>query len=803
MALVVGAGALLLTATTVAVAPRLWRIANAHTETPVELRDFADLAARSYIYDARGNEIGAFEIENSQPVAIGDVPAHVIAAFLAVEDREFYVHHGVNVRGLFRATLSNFASDGPVQGASTITMQVVKNDYMAGFERDSRYKLLQMTYAVRLEKHKTKAEILERYLNTVFFGQNSYGLAAAAETYFGKQVGELTPIDAGFLAGLVQAPSTYDPITHPEASRTRFLQVLDRLVDDEQITAAERDEAQATFVIPVRILRRPDRVTERTYYGEALRDYLLNRSDILGSTYQERYTRLYRGGLRIHTTLDPLVQSKAEAARNELPDNGLGIDAALTSIESTTGAIRAMVGGKGFIPGEREVNLALAPSQTGSSIKLFVLAAAVEAGALPEDVIDGTHPCTLPNPGDPGNPEFTIAGGVSGGVDTLRNQTVRSINCAYSRLAQMVGLNRMVDTVYRMASNPYLYRGQPAEQRFPIWPFGAFSIGANEMSTLDMAAGIQTIANEGVHMEPYFVESIDDALGNRIYTHYDPGVRVLDREAALIAIDILKGVLTGGTARAELAGLAGRQPAFGKTGTQEKNWTAFFVGATPYLSTAVMVRDPDRYTPMVNVPEFAAAGVNRVQGGTFPARIWGNLMDAIGLERVGLDQDWDRPGQYPRGPARLYLPGNECVFDVIGIQPTESAPPESVPGDVVTEDPGAVDAPAGFRRAVTPSTGPPATQPPPTDPPATQPPVTQPPTTAVPTTVVTTTTDVLVTTTTIDPNETTTTTTTLPPVAGVPILGDETTGTTIAPDVLDPHAPLPSVPLTQYVAPCR
>ena len=132
LALVIGAGTLLVTATTVAVAPRLWRIANAHEEVPVELPDFAPLAARSYVYDAAGNEIASFEVENSQPIALADVPQHVIAAFLAVEDEEFYVHHGVNVRGLFRATLSNFATEGPVQGASTITMQVVKNDFLAG-----------------------------------------------------------------------------------------------------------------------------------------------------------------------------------------------------------------------------------------------------------------------------------------------------------------------------------------------------------------------------------------------------------------------------------------------------------------------------------------------------------------------------------------------------------------------------------------------------------------------------------------------------------------------------------------------
>ena len=312
LALVVGAGALLLSATVVAIAPRLWRIANAHTETAVELPDFATLAQRSYVYDASGREIAAFEVQNSQPVQLSDVPDDVIDAFLAVEDKEFWVHHGVDVRSLMRATLSNFASEGPIQGASTITMQVVKNDYMAGFERDGRYKLLQVTYAVRLEKQKTKQEILERYLNTVFFGQNSYGIGAAAETYFGKSVQQLSFIESAFLAGLVQAPSSYDPIINPERSRARFLQVLKRLEDDELLTEDERVEAEESFVLPERVRRRAERATKRTYFTEALRDYLLNRSDILGDTYEERYTLLHRGGLEIHTTLDPNLQAEAE-----------------------------------------------------------------------------------------------------------------------------------------------------------------------------------------------------------------------------------------------------------------------------------------------------------------------------------------------------------------------------------------------------------------------------------------------------------------------------------------------------------
>ncbi|MEP6296556.1 MAG: biosynthetic peptidoglycan transglycosylase, partial [Ilumatobacter sp.] len=173
--LVVASGALLIVAIVVAVAPRMWNAANAHSEDPIVLPEFQPLAQRSYVYDADGNEIGIYELENSQPIKFADIPSDVVQAFLVVEDKEFFNHEGVNVRSLFRATLSNFASDAPQQGASTITMQVVKNDFLAGLERDGRYKLLQIQYAKRLEKEMPKEQILERYLNTVFFGNNAYG----------------------------------------------------------------------------------------------------------------------------------------------------------------------------------------------------------------------------------------------------------------------------------------------------------------------------------------------------------------------------------------------------------------------------------------------------------------------------------------------------------------------------------------------------------------------------------------------------------------------------------------------------
>jgi membrane peptidoglycan carboxypeptidase len=678
LVLIVAAGALLLTATVVGVAPRVWSTANAHEELPVELPEFEALAQRTYVYDVNGQEIAFYELENSQPIAFENIPQPVIDAFLVVEDKEFFSHDGINLRSLVRATLSNFASDSPQQGASTITMQVAKNDFLAGLERDGRYKLLQMHYARMLENEMSKEDILARYLNTVFFGNNAYGISAAAETYFGKTAEDLTFIESAFLAGLVRSPSGFDPINEPERSRARWLQVLDRLVDEGEITEIEAAQVAESFVLPSRVQSLPGRSYARTYFTEALRDYLLNKSDILGDTYQQRYNQLFRGGLRIHTTLDANLQSLAEQARTALPEVQ-PFDAAIVSLDSSSGAVRAMVGGRGFVPNEREVNMALSPRQTGSSVKLFILAAAVQAGAQANDLLDGTRPCILPNPGNEAEP-FEISDAVNRGVVTLQEHTTASINCAFGRLSQIVGLHRVVDTIYRMAQSPYLYRDQPASERLPIEPFASLATGANEMAPIDMASGVQALANEGLHHDPYYVDFIDGPDGTRLYTHLDPGSQVLERDAALATVDILRGpIYGGGTGRR--AAFDDRRPAFGKTGTQENNTNAWFIGGTKQLSTAVWVGNPNAYTPMQNIPEFVAAGLGRnVQGGHFPALIWKAFMEpAHAFVPV---VDWDRPPPPKRPNARLYLPGDECALRAVGTAPAPvdpNAPPTAVP----------------------------------------------------------------------------------------------------------------------------
>lgn len=674
LALVILAGALLVTALVGAIAPQVWGALNAHSQSPVALPDFSGLNQRSVVYGVNGEQVGVFQTQNSQPTLIDDIPEEVIGAILAVEDAGFYQHEGVNLRATVRALLSNFESSSGRQGASTITQQVVKNEYLAGLSRDGRYKILQIRYAVMLEKTVAKREILERYLNTVYFGNNAYGLKAAAEVYFGVPVAQLDVVQGAFLAGLIQAPSTYDPIKHIEASHKRFSQALARLVATQLITQARADDLAKNWVLPENVKSVSKNNSSRTYFTEEVKDWLLNRSDILGPTYQDRYNKLFHGGIKIYTTLDAGAQRAAEAAAKEkLPTNKRGFTAAVLSIDNATGGIRAMVGGPGF-DANNQVNLAMRHRQTGSSVKMFILSTALQAGIIPEDLIDGTLPCTLPNPGKPEEP-FAITKGVSHAVAPLRIMTALSINCAYAKLSQVVGLDRTVATMYAMMDsewmNPDVYK---------LYSYASLATGANELSPLDMASGAQTIANGGMHMRPFMIERVEDAQGV-LYQHKLEGTQAITLDAANTAADVMKGVLKFGTARR--TPLENDRPAAGKTGTQDDNTNAWFVGFTKQLTTAVWVGDPKGYTPMVNIPEFLAVGVPRVQGAMFPAQIWKMYMDAAHKDLPILD--WDAPLPAPRGPTRIYLPGNECLAEVVsGTIPTTTTTVAGKPGKTTT-----------------------------------------------------------------------------------------------------------------------
>ena len=441
-----------------------------------------------------------------------------------------------------------------------------------------------------------KPYVLEQYLNAVYFGNNAYGLQSAAEVYFGKSIEQLTMIEGAFLGGLIRNPTDYDPFVRPERSRYRFRQALDRLVAVKRLTPAEAELDASQFALPQTPQRPPALAVARTYFTEAVKDYLLNGSTILGSSYQERYNKLFRGGLRIYTTEDLYLEQFARDARNQiLPENATGIDAAVVSINTKTGAVAAMRGGPDFA--QSQVNLTLRGRQTGSAFKFVILTAALAAGAQPNDVINGQAPCVLPNAGDPKHP-FEIGSNdeqvASRGVAPLTEQTASSINCAFGRLAQAVGLNRVVDFAHRLGIKGTL-------NNYP-----SLATGNNEVTPLDMASAFQTVANQGVHLEPYYIEKIVGADGTVVYQH-EAAARSGDHAGCRQQRDQRdegradQGDGPQGPPR-------GRPSAAGKTGTQSFNTNAWFVGATPNYTTAVWVGDPKGQTRMRTSPSSGRRG---------------------------------------------------------------------------------------------------------------------------------------------------------------------------------------------------
>ena len=655
LAITVLVASLGLAAIGVAVVPQVVQIVRANKVEAQDLPPFTELARRSVALDAAGNQIDIFKAENREPFKITQVPKDVIDAVLAVEDESFYDHKGVNVKSLLRAMLVNVSAGEVTQGGSTITQQLVKNLLLTS-ERDTDRKILEAAYAWRVEQQYSKDEILERYLNTVYFGNNAYGLQAAAETYFGKNVDQLDIWEGAMLAGLIRNPSGYDPLAHPERARARFRQTTERLAAVGKITEDQAKQAGDQWPLPTTLQATPQTAVPRSYFTEEVRKQLLNETTILGSDQQTRYNALYRGGLKIYTTLDPGLQQLAEqAVADQLPDTGGRFQASLAAEDAKTGAVVAMVGGRGF--DQSQVNLAITPRQTGSSAKLFILLALLQAGVQPNDTVDGTLPCVLPNPGS--KQPFEIDEGVSRGVDTVATQTALSINCAYARLSQIVGLSRVVDTAHRLGV------------KSDIQPIAAFATGGNEISPLDFATSAATISDLGVRHDAYYIERIEGPDGQVIYQHQDPGTQAVPTDVALTAIDTLKGVIKRGTVETSSKKFLGTRPAAGKTGTYENNTNATFVGFTTQLSAAVWLGNPvaSGTDAMRNIPEFRAVGVSNVHGGNLPYRIWEQFIAKASEARAYPEEDWAAPPKLERGSRRLYLPGNECIYAVTGTAP--------------------------------------------------------------------------------------------------------------------------------------
>jgi penicillin-binding protein 1A len=646
LATVLVGGGIVVAFTLAALGPRIAEIYNANESTPAEI-NLDTLSLRSIVYDSNGDEFDVlYDVENRELVELDDVSDAMIGAVIAVEDEGFREHNGIDMKAILRALIRNVSAGGIEEGGSTITQQLIKNG-VVGDAIDIDRKIPEAALARRLEQQLTKDEILEAYLNTVYFGGGAYGVRAAAEIYFGTSPDLLTYPQAALLAGLIANPSRYDPTLHPVAAEARRNVALGRLVDAEYVTEDQEIEFRAIPVPTSRVV--PSEWQPTNYFIEEVRRQLLD-DPRLGQTSEERAEQLFGGGLRVYTTYDPRAQAAARIAVDRFtPDDKRGFVGALASVEPGTGKVRAVIGGPGFeVEGYGEFNIAVQGGRpTGSSFKSFVLAAAMEKGLVPADQVDGSATCVFDNPGGSPNPYSAnnFNGANTGSVRSIRSQTLSSSNCAYLRLGQIVGLSNVADTARALGvTNDDLYE-------LPI----SMPLGPLNVTPLDMAVSYATFANDGLQVDPIFIERVEDRSGNVIFSNEPAPQRAISTQSARLVTGILEGNVEVGTGtRARLTG----QPAAGKTGTGQEFKNAWFVGYTPYLSTAVWMGNPLAEVEMrrVVVPELG--GARSVTGGSAPAAIWQAYMEFMHTdlaraefsnpaptrsgERVRTDQEEDR-----------------------------------------------------------------------------------------------------------------------------------------------------------------
>jgi len=642
----------------------------------------ANLDTRSLLYDKDGNEIFRFidDGSNRELLALEDMPEQLITSVVTIEDAEFFTHPGINLRATFRALVENVGAGGISQGGSTISQQLVKNRVLTEAERTERsipIKIREAVLSWRMENDLDKGEILEAYLNSVYFGAGAYGVQAAAEVYFDKDATDLDWPETALLAALISSPAEYDPFINPIAAQRQREIVFNRLVE---VGAIDEEEARFYNRVPLPNERKflEAQLPEDYYVAEVRRRFIdgnlpANQAqeviDLVGETQESRINALFRGGYRIFTTYDSSAQSEAENARDAnvpvdfaiLPgntdeENETRFTMAVAAIEPATGAVRALVGGPRFE--EAKFNLATqGDRQPGSSFKTFVLIAALEAGFVPNDTISGIGPCQFDNPGSVDPIYRVINFGNSGGsVDTLTNQVTRSSNCGFVRLGQAVGILNVIETANRLGLEL-----DPEVDNNKSLP-----LGATEVRPLEVASAYATIANGGVRHEPYYIDRIENAAGDILYQHQTQGTRVLGEDIACRASQVLEqNVIRGTGTRAQIPD----QPAGGKTGTTENFSDAWFVGFTPQLATSVWMGNPQERVEMRGV-----GGIN-VTGGSFPSQAWGQFMTAYheDLPSEPFPECPDtRPGRFIREDGNNDLVAQNPCATFPGFSPTDT-----------------------------------------------------------------------------------------------------------------------------------
>ena len=564
------------------------------------------IGQNTFLYASDGSLLGSIPAErNRQPVTAEGMSLWIRKATIAVEDRRFFAHGGVDLEGIARAAVSDIRAGGIVEGGSTITQQLVRNLYISR-ERTVQRKVKEACLATKLDGAWSKQRILTTYLNQVYYGNQAYGIEAAAQTYYSKPAKELSLAESALLAGLTQAPSAYNPFTTPARALARRAEVLRAMLETGVITQRKYDLA-ASSKLAFRPGRLYSRIREPYFFGY-VRDKLI---EVYGAE------TVRSGGLQVYTTIVPRYQRLAEKAIRDTMNLPTDPAAALISISPRTGAIRAMTA---VIPNrpKNEFNLlSQARRQPGSTFKTFVLTAAVEQGINPDSTYYVSAPFTYKvHPA--GNCDdgswwcvHTYANDYYG-WSSIRSATIRSDNTVYAQLTLDVTPEKVAETARRMGVRSAL------DVNGAYVP--AIGLGSIAISPLDLASAYSTLAARGVHAEPMAIRRVVLADG-RDDTTAGWGVpnrhRVLSEGTAAVVTRILEQNVQYGTGTRAAFG----RPAAGKTGTNEEHADAWFAGYTPDLATTVWIGYTKGEIPMESVHGIA------VSGGSFPAEIWRLFME--------------------------------------------------------------------------------------------------------------------------------------------------------------------------------
>jgi len=544
------------------------------------------LAETSEVVGPDGTQLAALHAEvNRSPVSLEQVPEHVWRAVLAAEDRRFFQHNGYDVEGISRALVSNLQAGAITQGGSTITQQLAKA--AVGNEKTLQRKFAELIHAMGLEQTHDKQELLERYLNQVYFGAGAYGITAAAEEFFASKPAGLRVEQAALLAGQIRSPARMDPRDNPQRAKKRRNQVLSAMVRAGWLP---EERGARLRELPLGVVAARENTHRRPYIVEAVKQEFFS-NPAFGDTRDERIDRLFSDGLRITTTIDPRLQQLAERIVRERFPNRDGITASIAAVDPRDGRVLTAAFGRDFA--RQQFNLALqGRRQPGSAFKPFVMTAALERGLPPDLPVEGDNRSRMGHGILPDYSKWVTRGVRNYEGASYRNLTMvealhNSVNTAFAQLGLLVGMDRVQDVTRRLGIDQTAYVGRTGQpESNPSIALGGLARG---VSPVEMASAYGTFANAGTHVEPHVIAKVEDRNGNVIYEADEAGQQALDPPIAARMVEAMKGVVQRGTAT---AARLPSWPVAGKTGTTQNNKDVWFVGYTPNMSTAVWIGHP-------------------------------------------------------------------------------------------------------------------------------------------------------------------------------------------------------------------